>query len=102
MFLSNALIQFRTISYKFFQGNKTTKICGSKNIACYLMAEMILFGGLAIDDDLNTGFSGVFRERCNCLQACTSIQYGVSIDRAKLNFVEAQKARNISFIETKG
>lgn len=95
--------KFKSKSYlsKKKLGKNLTKICGSAKISCYQLAEMLLFGELATDDGSENDAAGSFREKCNCLPACTSILYNVDVDRAKLNCIEAQKALHTSFARTK-
>lgn len=49
--------------------DKNTKICGSGSITCYQLAEKTLATG-----------AESFRDECNCLPACTSIDYNIEIE----------------------
>lgn len=86
----------------FRLGTNSTAICGSAKILCYETAEMLLYGELEIlnRDGSQKDEAGSFREKCNCLPSCTSISYKADIDRAKLNYIEAEKARYKSFSRT--
>lgn len=62
-----------------------TKICGAAKVNCYQMAEKRLFGE-DVMDGVKDDVVKLFREKCNCLPACTSIFYDADIDRAKLDW----------------
>lgn len=60
------------------------------------MAERKLFGESVINGSKNDT-AKLFREMCKCLPACTYIVYDAEIDRAKLNWVEAQMSNRFHF-----
>ena len=70
-------------------GTKTTKICGIGSIDCYKNAEQKLYG-----EDVLFGLTDEnaksFRANCNCLSACSSIEYDADVDRSKFD-LEAVK-----------
>lgn len=57
-------------------GDRRTRICGGAKIKCYKEAEKIF--------STNTNSKSI-RSKCNCLPACTSIEYNVNIDRVTTN-----------------
>lgn len=66
---------------------------------------MVLYGEISeleMFDSIEKDMTKSFRDECNCLPACTTIVYNADIDRAKLNYREAQKARNNSFFLSEG
>lgn len=66
-------------------GVNGTNICGGKNIACYESAAKQLFSADS-NDNPNGNSVKDFREKCNCLPACTTITYDASVDSEKYNF----------------
>ena len=62
---------------------------------------MLLYGEI-LNDGISKDIGKLFREKCNCLQACSTILYEADIDRAKLNFAEAQIARHTSDLRMNG
>lgn len=57
------------------QGDANTKICGLGNFECVKKAWHTIV----------SQYGNVFRKMCNCLPACTNIQYKIKTDRGKLN-----------------
>lgn len=61
-------------------GDENTKICGSKSVKCYQMAEKRLYEHLnndTVDEDAQS-----FYEQCDCLYGCHAIEFDTIIDRA--------------------
>lgn len=58
---------------------------------CYRDAEKALFGKDDIDELTNQTVK-LYREKCNCLPACTAIKYDAYIDRTKFDFARVSKA----------
>lgn len=58
------------------------------------MAEENMYGEDIIDG-LTDENAKLFRERCNCLPACMSIEYGADIDRAKYDIIAALNSYNM-------
>lgn len=82
-----SFFNFKFIFGDFFfalAGDNDTKICGGKHamIRCYQMAETKLFRQSA--SKKNVGKS--FRNECNCLPACTSIEYNADVSHIKFDF----------------
>lgn len=74
--------------YKFhFVGDKSTRICGTANIDCYNSAIKKLYGENVIDD-LEDKRAQSFRQKCDCMPACTSITYDAGVDRNKIELKE--------------
>lgn len=69
-------------------GAKGTRICGSAKIDCYKLAEQAIFGEDVIEG-LPDENAKLFRKKCNCLSACTSIEYDTYIDRANHDVIAA-------------
>ncbi|XP_055319315.1 pickpocket protein 28-like [Sitodiplosis mosellana] len=62
--------------------DKNTPICGGAKIKCYKEAEK----------NLSTSrFARAFRDNCNCLQTCTTIEYQGDIDRVKFDMATMNK-----------
>lgn len=76
------------LSFAFYTGTESTRICGVDKIECYKQAHLILF-----EEDIVEGLSDeeakLFRQNCNCLPSCRSITYEVEVDRTKLNWKES-------------
>lgn len=68
-------------------GSKDTQICGTSMIPCYRNAQKNLFGHDIIDG-LTDKNAIEFRENCNCIPGCGSVQYNAEVDRAKFGFEE--------------
>lgn len=56
-------------------GGRNTRICGEARIKCYKAAE----------SNFNSESFRSFRDPCNCLPACTSIEYTADIDHVKFD-----------------
>ncbi|XP_055310958.1 pickpocket protein 28-like, partial [Sitodiplosis mosellana] len=67
--------------------DKNTKICGTASIRCYRNAEDKLFGEDVIDEFENDTVK-LYREHCNCLPACTSIN--VQLTALSIYFADPQ------------
>lgn len=61
-----------------FIGDRRTNICGVAKIDCYKSAEMKL------SSSESSAIS--FRDKCNCMPSCTSIDYAALIDRTTLGW----------------
>lgn len=59
--------------------NKTTKICGFDKMNCYQKAEETIHMTKENSKDSPLGI-------CNCMPACTSIQYSAEISQTFTNF----------------
>lgn len=76
-------------------GDSETRVCGTLSIKCYRSADKRLFGQdvlMGLKDD----GARLFRERCNCLAACTTITYNAEVDRAKFDFGAKLISYNVS------
>lgn len=60
-----------------------TKICGSSQIECYNEAEDELLSH-EVKHSVNSSYD--FRANCDCLPACTSVQYDAEISQADFNW----------------
>lgn len=67
----------------FGLGDRSTKTCGASSINCYRNAEQKLFEAVGLDSSKNVGKS--FLNRCNCLPACTSIEYDADLESIKVD-----------------
>lgn len=77
--------------YEFcFVGCRKTKICGAASIKCYNAVEHKLF--------TTNKYGKWFRDQCNCLPACESIQYNARYDRIKIS----DKFKSFNSIAAKG
>lgn len=76
-----------------FAGEKRTTVCGAGNKFCYEKAEEKLYGEDVIDG-LQDRYAKSFREKCNCLPACTSITYDMKIEKSKYDWEFTINARN--------
>lgn len=68
-----------------FAGDKNTKICGTAKVKCYKESKR----KLSIDKNARW-----FRDECNCLPACTSIEYHTSIVRIHIDWEAIMKTYN--------
>lgn len=57
-----------------------TKLCGSKFLTC---TKIDYFN---IMDETSNEYFQLYRHKCNCLPACTSIKYDVNIDRVRYSW----------------
>lgn len=89
MDVSNSLCQVKRKPLQFwrkitqifhFTGDSNTKICGSSNEKCYTGIKLKFFD---VHED-NPGKS--FRDKCNCLPACVSIEYNPELIETKANY----------------
>ena len=62
--------------------DRQTKICGAAKITCYENADFRFYRE-DIDGPLNENMPNSFRDKCNCLPACVSIEYDAEVDRNK-------------------
>lgn len=86
--LSFRFIWFRIKSIPFnfiFIGDNGTRICGAGKIECYNSAEK----NFRLSESLKS-----FRDHCNCLPACTSVEYDVDVDRT--NYLERANLQTAS------
>lgn len=83
-----------------FLGDRNTQICGAASVKCYQAAERELFEEIE-PDDANDFQAKVFRDECNCLPACTSIEYDVNIERAKFDWIAIMEASNMPYTGSK-
>lgn len=63
-------------------GDRNTSICGLTKKDCYNKAED------RVEDKAET-----YKAKCNCLPACTSIEYSPSIDHIEFDAVAVNKIR---------
>lgn len=70
-------------------------------VNCYKNAEKRLFGE-DIMDGLKDEIVRSFREECNCLPACMSIEYDADIDRAKLDWKAVLNTYNDTVLHQQG
>lgn len=80
--------RFQIFYWMHFIGAKGTRICGSAKIDCYKLAEEAIYGEDVIEG-LPDENAKLFRKKCNCLSACTSIEYESYIDRANHDVIAA-------------
>lgn len=76
-----------------FAGDRNTKVCGPAKIECYRMAERVL---------LTSNRAKAFREKCNCLQVCRSLDYGGNIDRIESDMLVVHKSEEVEEKKEKG
>lgn len=74
-----------------FPGDQKTDVCGASSIECYIAAEKTFYeedtSNIMYDHDADS-----FREECNCLPACTSIEYNGEISHIKYDMNVLQKS----------
>lgn len=94
-------IQFHSVKRKYFiedfffrfAGDSSTKVCGPGSIECYKMAET----------RLSTSYRArAFREKCSCLQTCTTLEYSADIDRIESDLLVMKQTDGIDFDKEKG
>lgn len=66
----------KSSQFFFHSGDENRKICGNAKIECYLET----------GSDFQI-FKDKFNRQCNCLPACTFVEYEAKIERAKLNMM---------------
>lgn len=72
--------------------DKHTPICGAAKIACYNEAEDSILQK-EIDEGLSSSTDSIRgNTKCNCLPACTSIQYDAEMSQATFNWKDLFKA----------
>ncbi|XP_058117490.1 pickpocket protein 28-like [Anopheles ziemanni] len=76
-----------------------TKVCGASQIQCYNEAEDDM---LLEDVKYLVDKSFDFRAKCNCLPACTSVQYDAEISQAALDWKSLIEAYGDSLDEDEG
>ena len=63
-------------------GDNKTRVCGGASVACQNAAKKKFI----------TGKSGLkFHSKCNCLQACFSVEYKADIKRLNKNILNLKK-----------
>lgn len=65
-----------------FTGDKDTPICGSGSVKCYKAAERKIS---------TQRYAREFRQKCNCLTTCTTVDYSADIDRVKFDMATVNK-----------
>lgn len=80
-----------------FSGGKDTKICGAAKISCYEEAEIMLFDEKVARTKYDKSISS-FRHACNCMPACTSIDYDAEINNVKFDKEVLEKSTGLENI----
>lgn len=65
-----------------FAGDENTKICGAAKVQCYDDAEINLFDEKVARTEHDKSVWS-FRQKCNCMPACLSIDYDAEINNVK-------------------
>lgn len=82
-------------------GDNGTRICGARSIECYYDAEIKLFKDIETGNSNQRGGRSYF-DKCNCLPACTSIEYEATVQGMKydMNVIKhtVGSRMNITFV----
>lgn len=80
------------------QGSIDTKICGDEKIKCFVDAAQH-FSEVDLPKDSAEYVAETFREKCNCLPACVSIEYASNIEYIQYDVEILKRSfKNVSFL----